>query len=268
MFTSALITFRETLEIIMVIGIVLTFLNKTNNTNYNKYIWRGVAFGIFLSVCLGYILNLLFGGFSGILEQIFEGTLMLITVGLITWMIMWIHGQKEVAGKIRQKIAEHIDKGYGLGIFTLVAVSVIREGIETVLYLKASSIIGFSNQLLGVAIGILAAIVVGYILFRYALKINLSLVFNITSVLLILFAAGLFAHGIHEFQEAGILPVFSFDPVINLSVILSDESIIGDLLKTFFGYSDKPTLLELISYSGYIVLILQLYKNTTKKLHN
>lgn len=266
MFTSVLITFRELLEIVLVTGLILAFLNKSNNNVFSKYVWRGVIFGVILSVCLAFVLNLLVGEFQGISEQIFEGTLILVTTVLITWMILWIHRQKEVAGRIRQKVADHIKNGYGLGIFTLVALSVLREGTETALYLKASSIIGYSNQLIGALIGILGAISLGFIIFRFAIKVNLSLVFNLTGVFLILFAAGLFSRGIHEFQEAGILPIFSFDPVLNFSGFFSDKTLIGNILKTLFGYTDKPTFLELISYSGYLVLILQLNKITAKKI--
>ena len=265
MFSSLLITFRETLEAAIVVGIILTFLTKTNQTIFKKFVWRGIGVGVGLSIVLAFILETFFGGFEGKTEEIFEGVLMLVTVGFLTWMIMWVHKQKDVAMKLKEKIALHTKEGYGLGVFILIASSVFREGVETVLYLKASSIAGASNQLLGAVIGIVSALTLAYILFRWAIKTNLTLVFNITSIFLLFFAAGLLAHGVHEFQEAGVLPIFSFDPVFNISHILDHKSTLGSLLRVVFGYSSRPTLFELISYGAYFIFIFWLQKVTDRR---
>lgn len=264
MFPSLLITFRETLEATLVVGIVLTFLTKTNQHLFKKFVWRGVLTGILISIALAVILEGLFGGLEGKIEEIFEGILMFTTAGFLTWMIMWVHKQKDVAKRIKEKVAGHAQEGYGTGIFILTATSVFREGTETVLYLKASSLVGQSNQLLGAVLGIVAALTIGYTLFRWALRVNLSLVFNITSIFLLLFAAGLVSHGVHEFQEVGLLPIFSFDPVFNIAYLLDHNSIFGSFLRTLFGYTSKPTFLELVSYSTYIVFIVWFQKITDK----
>lgn len=264
MFSSLLITFRETLEAALVVGIVLTFLTKTNQEVFKKFVWNGVIAGIGLSVITAVVLETLFGGLTGRTEEIFEGVLMFITVGFLTWMIMWVHRQKDIAKKLKEKVALHAKEGYGLGIFILITSSVFREGVETTLYLKASSLIGSSNQFAGAALGIITALALGYGLFRWAIKINLSLVFTITSIFLLLFAAGLLAHGVHEFQEAGLLPIFSFDPMFNISHILDHKSTFGSLLRVVFGYTSKPTFLELISYASYIALILWIQRFTDK----
>lgn len=266
MFSSLLITFRETLEAALVVGIVLTFLTKTNQLQFKKYVWQGVGVGILAAVFLAFILEIFFKTFEGATEQIFEGILMLVTAGFLTWMILWIHRQKDVAKKLKAKVAEHAKKGYGWGILILVSTAVFREGTETVLYLKASSLTGVTGQLLGAALGIGTALLLGYGLFRWALRVNLQLVFNITSVFLIMFAAGLVSHGIHEFQELGIVPVFPIDPVINLSNILDHNSTLGQFLRTLFGYTSKPTVFEIVSYIGYIFFILWLQKATTLAL--
>ncbi|TMI77557.1 MAG: hypothetical protein E6H10_18740, partial [Bacteroidetes bacterium] len=121
-----------------------------------------------------------------------------------------------------------------------------------------------THQFIGAISGIVVAVVLGYALFKWALKINISLVFNITSVFLLLFAAGLVSHGVHEFQEIKILPVFSFDPVFNISSILDNASIAGSFLGTLFGYTSKPTVLEIISYGSYMIFILSLQKITDR----
>lgn len=267
MFAPFLITFRETLEAALVVSIVLTFLTKTSASwRIKTYVWRGVFAGVFGAVLLGILLDIFFGGLTGKAEEIFEGMLMFVTAGFLTWMILWVHRQKDVAKKIREKVAMHVQERYGLGIFILVASSVVREGIETVLYLKASSLIVVSNQLLGAVLGIIAALVLGFTLFKWAIRVNLSIVFNVTSVFLLLFAAGLVAHGVHEFQEAGILPIYSFDPIFNISHILDHKGTVGSLLRVVFGYTSRPTMLELISYGSYITFILWLEKMTDRLL--
>ena len=258
MFPALLITLRETLEAAIVVGVVLTFLAKTDQLYFRKYVWSGVGVGVFAALLLAVLLEIFLAGFEGTTEALFEGVLMLVTATFITWMILWVHRQKGVAQRIKDRVAEHISKSYGLGISTLVAVAVWREGTETVLYLKSSSIVGQSGQLVGAVLGIAAAIMFAYILFRFALKADLSVVFNVTSIFLIMFAAGLVAHGVHEFQEIGFLPVFTFDPVFNLSSILDHESTLGSFLRTLFGYTSTPTLLELTSYASSIVFILWL----------
>jgi high-affinity iron transporter len=266
MFSSLLITFRETLEAALVVGIVITFLTKTNQHFFKKFVWRGVAVGVAIAIAVAFILEAFFGGLSGKTEEIFEGILMFITAGFLTWMIMWVHQQKDVAKKIKEKVSLHVKKGYGLGIFILVATSVFREGTETVLYLKASSLVGQTGQLFGAVLGIALALGLGYALFVWALRVNLQLVFTITSIFLLLFAAGLVSHGVHEFQEVGILPVFSFDPIYNIAHILDNNSILGSFLRTLFGYTSKPTILEIVSYALYIGGILWLQKFTDRML--
>ena len=266
MFSSLLITFRETLEVAIVVGIVLTFLTKTHQNIFKKFVWYGVGVGVAISIILAFVLEVFFGGFEGKSEKIFEGVLMFVTVGFLTWMIMWIHKQKDIAKRLTEQVALHAKEGYGLGIFILITSTVFREGVETVLYLKASSLAGASSQLFGAVIGIMSAVAFGYALFRWAIKANLSSVFNITSVFLLLFAAGLLAHGVHEFQEAGLLPLFSFDPLFNISHILDQSSTLGSVLRVVFGYTSRPSLLELISYSTYFMFVYCIKKVTDQKL--
>lgn len=266
MFAAGLITFRETLEVVLVVGIVLTLLSKTKQTKFAKFVWRGVFAGIVISLSLAFLLQQFFGGLSGKKEELFEGILMFVTAAFLTWMILWVHRQKEVARRIRERVSRHIQEGYGIGIFVLAATSVFREGTETVLYLKASSVAGATNQLSGAVVGIILALTLGYLLFRFAMRVNLNVLFNVTSIFLLLFAAGLVSHGVHEFQEAGLLPIFSFDPILNLSHILDHKSIVGSFLSTLFGYTSKPTILEIASYGSYIAFIFWLERTTDRLL--
>lgn len=266
MFASGIITFRETLEAALVVGILLTFLTKTHQEIFKKYIWTGLALGISVSFLLAIGIQLFLGEFEGKTEQIFEGVLMFTTAGLLTWMILWVHRQKGVVKQLEKKVKQKIDSGYPVGLIFLTTTAVMREGIETVLYLRALSSISQSGQLIGSFLGIVAAIGFSYLMFRFSLQMHLAKVLKVSGALLLLFAAGLVAHGVHEFQEVGFLPLFSFDPLINISHILDNGSFIGSLLRALFGYTAKPSLLEVLSYGGYVGLIFLLEVWTTKLL--
>ncbi len=268
MLASFLITFRETLEAALVIGIILTVLAKTRQPFYRPYVWRGLGIGVLFSVLLGVAIDMFWGGLSGKTEELFEGILMFITAGFLTWMILWVHRQKDIALKIKKRITHHIQQGYGMGIFLLVVTSVFREGTETVLYLKASSLTGATDQFTWAVIGVASALLIGYFMFTWAIKINLTKLFAITNVFLLLFASGLIAHGVHEFQEVGMLPIFPFDPIINVSHILDHKSLVGSFLRVLFGYTSKPTVLELLSYGSYIVFILWFEKVTSRTIRS
>lgn len=264
MFSAGLITFRETLEAALVVGIVLSILSKSNQLFYRKFVGGGILLGVFFSILIAFFLDMFFGGLTGPTEELFEGILMFVTAGFLSWMILWVHRQKDIVYNLKKRVTKHIEKGYGIGLLVLVATSVFREGTETVLYLKATSLVGSSNQLIGAAIGIVTAVIIGFLIFCWSLKIRLQTVFTITSVFLMLFAAGMVAHGVHEFQEVGLLPIFSFDPVFNISTVLNHKDTLGSMLRTLFGYTSKPTILELSSYFTYIAVILWIEKITSK----
>tara|TARA_Y100000310_G_C20376570_1_gene666051 strand:- start:239 stop:775 length:537 start_codon:yes stop_codon:yes gene_type:complete len=162
-----------------------------------------------------------------------------------------------------------------LGIFLIIFIAIIREGVETVIFLNA---INFANgiNLFGGLFGILAAIFVGYLFFMSTKKINLKKLFGISSILLILFAAGLVAHGVHELEEASLLnpivyPLYDLNPAINADgsyPALHEKGVIGSFLKGLFGYNGNPSLLEILSYLFYLTLILYLYfRINSKKLN-
>ena len=212
MFASLLITFRETLEVALVVGILLSFLIKTKQFSLKKYVFIGIGIGIIISVVLSFVLTVTIGQFEGRAEQIFEGILMFVTAGFISWMILWVHRQKGIASDLEKKVTLHIEKGFPLGITILTLTAVIREGVETVFYLRAASSLTSGNHLGGALLGILIAIIFSYFFIRFSLKIRLYQLLKFSGALLLLFAAGLVAHGVHEFQEAALLPIFSSSP--------------------------------------------------------
>lgn len=256
MIAALIITLRETLEASLIIGIILAYLGKTENKKHKKMIWLGVLSGVVFSVILAFVFERYLGGFDGTKEELYEGVTMLIAAALLTWMILWMliqrHGLKK---KLEEKVHAHIEKDHPVGLFFLTFVSVAREGIETVIFLNAALLQANSGSvLLGGVIGVVVAILLAYILFKGVVKIKLRKFFTVTSVLLILFAAGLFAHGIHEFQEAGIVPIVT-EHLWDMNAVLDEKGTFGGILKGVFGYNGNPSLIEVISYWGYLVVI-------------
>ncbi|MFC2136106.1 FTR1 family protein [Bacteroidota bacterium] len=261
MLASTLIGFREALEAALIIGIILAYLLKTRKEKYNNIVYLGITAAIVTSIITAILFNMIAGGFEGQAEQIFEGFAMLFAAGILTYMVIWMQG-KSIANDLREKVSEQLSDGQKYGLFFLSFISVFREGVETVLFLSAAKFAGGGeNSLLGTLIGIVLAIVLGYLIFVGSKKINIKKFFSVTSFLLILFAAGLFAHGVHEFQEAGWIPiaqehVWDINPLVNEDgsfPVLHEQGVIGSLMKGLFGYNGNPNLLEVIIWALYLL---------------
>ena len=280
MLESFLITSRETLEASLVVGIVLAYLNKTNNKNYRKTVYYGVLFGIIASIFSAFAFTFFAGGFEGSGEQIFEGVTMFIGALLLTTMILWMMQQRHIAREIEGKVEKHLMSAEPflshMGVFMVVFIAIIREGVETVIFLNAINYASGMN-FLGGTLGIIAEIAAGYLFFMSTKKINIKKLFSVSSILLILFAAGLVARSFHEFEEAklvsGIItPLFDISPAANSGVaysLLHENGIIGAFLKGLFGYDSKPSLLQVIAYVSYLAIIFVLYiriKNSKLKV--
>lgn len=272
MIPSFIITFRETLEMALIVGIILSYLVKTKQTRYNNVVYVGVISGIFASIVGAFLFINLAGGFTGKAEQIFEGVMMLIGAFLLTTMILWMMKQEHIASEMKHKLSVEISESHKFGLFSLAFVSVLREGIETVIFLGTANFVSSENNPIGALFGIAAAIFLGYGIFVGSMKINLKKFFNITSILLILFAAGLVAHGVHELQEAGIIPeiiehVWDINPPVNPDgsyPLFHEEGYIGSILKGLFGYNGDPSLIELLSYLIYLSFVFVLWRNIEK----
>jgi len=270
MISSFIITFRETLEAALIIGIILAYLIKTKREKYNNIVYLGIASAIIASIIGAFLFNSIAGGFTGRAEEIFEGFAMIFASFLITFMILWMLKQKHIVINLHKKVNKEIQEKHRLGIFFLVFVSVLREGIETVIFLGAASFAATTkNSIMGAILGIVAAIILGYAIFIGSKKVNIKAFFNATSIILILFAAGLTAHGIHEFQEANVIPtyighVWDINPELNLDgtyPMLHEKGTVGSIATGLVGYNGNPSLIEVISYITYILLIVFLWKN-------
>jgi len=208
MVAALLIAFREGLEAALIVGIVLSYLKKIGYKR-QAAVWWGVASAVTVSVVAGVALQALGVAFEGRGEELFEGITMLLAAGVLTWMIFWMQRQgRSIRAELEADVRQAVTSGSRWALFALAFVAVVREGIETALFLTAAAFSATPAQtLIGGGLGLALAVAVGWLLFVVSVRLDVRAFFRVTSVLLILFAAGLVAHGVHELQEAGVVPV-------------------------------------------------------------
>jgi high-affinity iron transporter len=268
MFAAFLLSLREGLEAALIIGIVLGALRKINRPDLKPAVWAGVISAVIASLLAGVLLTVLGMSFDGLVEEIFEGFTMLLAAGILTWMIFWMNRQGRY---LRADVESEVQKSAVAGsqpraLFGLAFLAVVREGIELALFLTATGFVARAGQtLIGGLLGLAAAIVLGWLLFSTTLRLDLRRFFRVTGVLLILFAAGLVAHGVHEFNEAGWIPSV-VEHVWNVNPWLDENSTFGSILKSLFGYNGNPSLTELLAYLAYFALIFVGLKRQNKTL--
>jgi len=266
MLQSFIILFRETLEAALVVGIVLGYLVRTGQNEYKKSLYLGLAAGAAASVLGAFGFQILAGGFSGRAEEIFEGITMLAGAVLLTTLIIWVIRKSAHTAELERKVADRIEGTRRAGLFLLIFFAVLREGIESVIFLSAARFASGQNNLLGAGLGLAAAVVLGLLLFRGSLRINLRSFFIVTNILLILFAAGLVAGGVHELQEAGVIPIvlehlWDINPSASGDSypVLHENGLLGSIAKGLFGYNGNPSLIEVLSYLGYLISVLSIW---------
>ncbi len=266
MVVPLLIALREGLEAALIVGIVLSVLQRMGMTSRQREVWLGVAVAVGVSLVVGLGLNTLGVAFEGRAEEIFEGIAMLLAASVLTWMILWMQGNgTNVQNELEADVRTAIVKGSRGALFGLAFIAVVREGIETVLFLTAAAFSATPVQtLLGGGAGLLLAVALGWFLFALGKRLNVHRFFRITGFLLLLFAAGLLAHGVHELQEAAVFPVI-VEHVYDVNPILDEKSSFGVILKTLFGYNGNPSMLESLAYVLYLVVIIRLNRQIGKK---
>jgi high-affinity iron transporter len=254
---AALLTTREGLEASLIVGIVLAYLAKTDNRQHMRVVWAGVAAAVLVSVVTGALLFFTVGELEGRAEQIFEGVAMFSAVGVLTWMIFWMRRQAMgIKRDLESRVQGAVAAGSAVGLASVVFFAVLREGWETALFLFAiseSSTPGVTA--VGAVIGLVVAVTLGVLLYRGSRRLDLRQFFTVTGILLIVFAAGLLAHGIHEFQEAGLLPE-TVEHVWNTNALVGEDSTAGEFLTALVGYNGNPSLLEVVAWATYLVAAL------------
>ncbi len=261
--TAGLLTgLREGVEAALIVSIILAYLAKTGNGRHFPKIWLGSGAAIVLSVVVGVVLFLTIGGLESPYEEAFEGTAMLLAAGVVTWMLFWMRRQAAgVKSELQGAVDRVLTEGSLWGLAILAFVAIIREGIETSLFLVAQvnrAEAGGASVILGAVVGLLLAVAIGYAFYRGSRRLNLGTFFRWTGVALIFIAAGLLSHAIHEFIEIGVITVGT-QTAFDISAVLPHEEGIGQFLRAIFGYSSRPEILTLAVWLAYVVVVLALY---------
>ncbi len=256
-----IISFRETLEAALIVSIVIGYLKKTGQQQYNRYVYWGIIAAIGASLVIAWIFQRMGSEFTGKFEEIFEGSMMLAGALLLSFVVVWMMRRKKEYRKFLQSgVEREIQHHHPVGIFSLVFVSLLREGVEMVIFVKAASLFMGAVYAGGILAGALVALGVGYGMFAGSKKMNLQRALTISTCILVLFAAGLTARGIHEFQEAGVLPtivspLWDINPPIRSDgsyPLLHEKGYIGSMLVGLVGYNGNPSLLEVVGYVVYL----------------
>jgi high-affinity iron transporter len=255
MLPSFLLALREGLEAALVIGVTLGVLAKTQRPALRPAVWRGAAAALLVSLLAAVGLQIIGAEFEGRREQLFEGFTMLAAAVLLTWMIFWMQRQgASIQRKLELDIASAARRGTA-GLFAVAFLAVAREGLELSLFLTASTLSsGTTFTLLGALLGLVIAALIGYMLFATTRRLSLKRFFLVTNILLVLFAAGLLAHAVHEFNEAGLIPSI-IAPVWDVNTLLPESSPLGQILTALFGYNANPSLTEVLAFSVYFAIL-------------
>jgi high-affinity iron transporter len=256
MLPSYLLSLREGIEAALIVGIVLGALRKMHRPDLSSAVWIGTISASVLSLLASALLTDIGLSFEGPAEQIFEGVTMLLAAGVLTWMIFWMSRQsRHIKGELESGVHKAAFEGGKRALFALAFLAVFREGLELALFLVASVFASDVQQtMIGAFLGLGTAILLGWSLFATSVRLDLRRFFQVTGFLLILFAAGLVASSMHEFNEAGVIPAV-IEQVWNVNPILNENTLFGSMLKALFGYDGDPSLTEVLSYLAYFVAV-------------
>lgn len=257
MFPAFILTLREGLEAALIIGIVLGVLSKIERPDLKPVVWMGAGAALVVSILLAGGLTLMDIALEGRAEKLFEGVMMLSAAAMLTWMIFWMaqYG-RYLSENLKTDVRASIKTGSKWALFTLAFFAVAREGAELALLLTATSLTaGMMATIVGAGLGLAVSFSLAWLLLSSLVKLNVRLFFQITNVLLILFAAGLVAYGVHELNEALIIPSI-IEHVWDINWLLDENSTIGQTLKILFGYNGNPSLTEVMAYIGYLAFVV------------
>jgi len=264
--TGFLIGLREGVEAALIVAIVLAYVVRTGNGRHIPKIWLGSGVAVIMSVALGLLIFNTVGSFEEPYEQLFEGSAMLLAAVVVTWMLFWMRRQSmNLRGELQAAVDRVLSEGTAWGLAVLAFTAVIREGVETALFLAGqatSADTGAGSVLVGAILGLGVAVLIGWGFYRGSRAIDLRRFFRWTGIALVFIAAGLLSHAVHEFIEVAEISgvtVIGSQTAFDISAVLSHDDGIGQFLRAIFGYSASPEVLTFVVHVAYVVAILTLY---------
>lgn len=270
MLANYLIGLREGLEATLVVVILVAYLVRSSRRGLLPRVWAGVAVAVATSLAFGALLTFGPRGLTFEAQEAIGGTLSIVAVGFVTWMVMWMaRSARSLSGELRGQVDRAAEAGRA-SLMAVAALAVGREGLETALFLWAATqaaaggSVSAAGPLAGAALGLATAVVLGYLFYRGALTLNLGRFFAWTGGVLILVAAGVLSYGLHDLQEARILPgldALAFD----VSDVIEPGSWLGTLLKGTLNFSPATTWLEAVGWVTYVAATMTLFVLTIRR---
>jgi high-affinity iron transporter len=255
-----LIGLREGLEATLVVSILIAYLVKTGNRSRLRAVWLGVLAAVGLSLAFGAMLTFTSSNLSFEAQERFGGSLSIIAVAFVTWMVFWM---RRTARFLRRELEGRMEAALAMGSLALALTAFLavgREGLETSMFIWAAAQAAGSGwtPIVGATLGICTAIVLGWLLYRRAITINLAKFFTWTGAGLIIVAAGVLSYGVHDLQEAGTLPGL-YNLAFDVSGAVPPDSWYGTLLKGVFNFSPRTTWLEAFVWLCYVIPVMFLF---------
>jgi high-affinity iron transporter len=261
MLATLVIFLREGVEASMIVAILLAYLNRIGRRDHFRDVFVGVGAALALATAGGVIAYETIRSYDGSRAQtIFETITFLLAAVVLTYMTFWMRSHaRSLSADLRARTDAALDGRARLGLALLAFQAVGREGLETVVFTLAIVFsISAGGALAGAAIGLAGALAIAFVIYRLGHRLNLSKFFTVIGILLMVFAAGLLADAVQNLQELGWLPVLD-SPLWHSGRFLSQESAFGDVMHSFFGYSDAPTILQLLTYVCYLAIAIVAY---------
>jgi high-affinity iron transporter len=260
MLSTFIIALREGLEAALIVGILVAYLVKTGRKSLLTPLWAGVALAVVVSLATGAFLTITSTELSARGEEFFAGTTSFLAVGFVTWMVFWM---KRTARHLKGQLEGQMSTAVLAGPLALAAAAffaVVREGLETSLFIYANfkTVSSTPSATVGLVLGLGVAITLGHLIYRSSIKINLSKFFNYTGIALVVVAAGVLSYGIHEYQELGWLPGADFF-IWDVTSWIPKDSLLASVLGGTIGFDTTTSWLQFTLWAAYLAAVLSIY---------
>lgn len=260
---SFLIALREGFEAALIVAIVLAFVKRSDKPEAARWVWYGTGAALAVATVVGLVLHATIDGLDGVARQRTFGIICLAAAALLTWMIFWMRTHaRAMKGELEGKAARALAESSGLALAAVAFVAVAREGLETALFLISTTAESGGGQVvLGTILGLAVAVLLGAIVYQGSHRFDMRRFFQVTGVLIILFAAGLVARAVLFFQLAGDLGSYNLNGVYDLTRYgwLTQDTQSGRFLAGIFGWDPRPSIEQVVAYVGYLVPVLVLF---------